>query len=100
MNNRREFIRGLLIGGAGITLAGLPINSVARELEPALGPGVADGAWSQVTRILGRVRAPVFPRRNFPITRFGARGDGRTDCTEAFAKAISACNRAGGGRVV
>jgi polygalacturonase len=100
MNNRREFIRGLLIGGAGITLSGLPINSVARELEPALGPGVDDGAWSQVTRILGRVRAPVFPRRNFPITRFGARGDGRTDCTEAFAKAIFACNRAGGGRVV
>jgi polygalacturonase len=36
----------------------------------------------------------------FPVTRFGAVGDGVTDCTQAFAAAIAACNRAGGGHVI
>ncbi len=33
------------------------------------------------------------------MTRFGAAGDGTTDCTAAFAAAIAACHRAGGGHV-
>lgn len=43
---------------------------------------------------------PSFPDRNFPITDFGAVGDGHTLNTAAFAKAIDACVQAGGGRVV
>jgi polygalacturonase len=31
---------------------------------------------------------------------FGAAGDGMTDCTEAFARAVDACAASGGGRVV
>lgn len=46
------------------------------------------------------LREVVFPDRTFPITDYGAVADGRTPCTEAFAAAIEACNRAGGGRVV
>lgn len=42
----------------------------------------------------------IFPDRDFPITKYGARkGPGR-DNTKAIAKAIDACHRAGGGRVV
>jgi len=100
MNNRREFIRGLLIGGAGITLSGLASRSVAGEIHPEHWPIVDTDAWSQVNKILRRIKAPAFPKRDFPITKFGARGNARMDCTAAFAKAISACNRAGGGRVI
>lgn len=50
--------------------------------------------------ILARIRAPVFPNRDFGITQFGAVADGRTKCTEAIRKAIQACSAAGGGRVV
>jgi polygalacturonase len=50
--------------------------------------------------ILARVKPPVFPNRDFDITRFGAAGDGKKNCTEAIAKAIDACTQAGGGRVV
>jgi polygalacturonase len=46
------------------------------------------------------VPVPSFPERSFPITNFGAVGDGHTLNTVAFAKAIDACVLAGGGHVV
>ena len=100
MNNRRDFIRELLVGGGALLIAPriLSANSITGALSPET-PAAVD-AWAQVPRILARIKAPVFPRRNFPVTRYGAVGDGETDCTDAFRKAIAACNRAGGGRVV
>jgi polygalacturonase len=41
-----------------------------------------------------------FPKKDFPITQFGAKSGGNFLNTQAIAKAIAACNRAGGGRVV
>src|SRR6185312_10193630 len=51
-------------------------------------------------RIVASVRRTWFPPRTFPVTRFGAKGDGTTKNTAAFAAAITACHRAGGGHVV
>ena len=64
--------------------------------------GATAGAtgWDSEPAILARIKAPQFPARDFPITDFGAKGDGTTDCTEAIARAIAACHAAGGGRVV
>ena len=45
------------------------------------------------------IAVPEFAARDFPITAFGARADG-TKCTEAFAAAMAACEKAGGGHVV
>jgi polygalacturonase len=56
--------------------------------------------WAQVPAILARIRPPTFSDRDFVLTDFGARADGRTDATDAFRAAIDACHRAGGGRVV
>jgi polygalacturonase len=47
-----------------------------------------------------KIKAPKFPARKFLITKYGAVGDGKTLNTEAFAKAIAACHKAGGGRVI
>lgn len=45
------------------------------------------------------IEVPEFGDRAFSIAEFGAKADG-TKCTEAFAAAMAACERAGGGRVV
>ena len=56
--------------------------------------------WERVPSILARIKAPTFRSRTYPVTRYGAKGDGQTDCTRAFRRAIAACANAGGGRVV
>ena len=46
-----------------------------------------------------KVVVPEFPERAFRVSEFGAKADGTT-CTAAFAAAMAACEKAGGGRVV
>jgi polygalacturonase len=74
--------------------AALMAPSLARAARPPEDP------WRLAAQIVARVKPPIFPRRDFPVTRFGARGDGRTHDGSAIAAAIAACAAAGGGRVV
>lgn len=46
-----------------------------------------------------RVQRPSFPARSVSLTDFGAVGNGKDLCTEAFAKAIDAVASKGGGTV-
>jgi hypothetical protein len=46
------------------------------------------------------VRRPAFPDRTVNVRDHGARGDGATLDTAAINKAVAACARAGGGRVL
>src|SRR4051812_34798701 len=82
--------RRALIAGAG---AGLALPAFVR----AAGTG---DPWEQAAAIVARVRSPSFPPRDFPIPRYGARGDGRTRADSAIGAAIAACAAAGGGRVL
>lgn len=82
-----------ILGGLGLLLAlfiAWPACSSGRD---AIG-------WDQVPLIRARITAPAFPAREFPITRYGAVGDGRSDCTAALEQAIAACHAAGGGKVI
>ncbi|MGA2854013.1 MAG: glycoside hydrolase family 28 protein [Verrucomicrobiota bacterium] len=102
-------------------LIAIALSTVA---PPAAAGTAAPKAWSQVPAILSRIVPPTFPNgelvvtnyglragqrgtmgtffksREFVITDYGAVGDGTTDCTRAFADAIAACNKAGGGSVI
>ncbi len=100
MIDRREFVRSLVIGGAGVTLAESWSDPFlhAAPCDPWHWPD--DDPWLRVPQILTRIQAPTFPKHDFPVTSFGAKEGGRIDCTEAFRKAIEACNKAGGGHVV
>jgi polygalacturonase len=88
MPSRRTVLRG--IGALGI-------GNFA--LQPGLAQASSD-PWARADYISARVRRPRFAPRWFDITRFGAVGDGGTDCTAAIRRAINACHRAGGGHVV
>jgi polygalacturonase/lysophospholipase L1-like esterase len=104
MSDRRDFMKRALAGGAGaVLLSNLSTgDALARAFARtrAADASRASDPWSLVPEILKRIKPPVFPKRDFLITKFGANADGKSDNTEAIRKAIEACGKAGGGRVV
>lgn len=99
--SRREFIRTVALGVAGSQLLGRRAAAAAEASLPAsLLAGADEPGWAEVPAILRRIVPPRFPERDFDVTRYGARGDGASDASGAFARAIAACAAAGGGRVV
>lgn len=60
---------------------------------------VVGTGWEKLNNILTRIQPPAFSEKQFVITDFGAKSDGSL-CTEAFRRAIIACNSAKGGRVI
>jgi polygalacturonase len=56
--------------------------------------------WETVAKITNNIKLPVFAKRDFLITQFGAKPDGVTNCSNAIKQAVEACHNAGGGRVV
>jgi len=56
--------------------------------------------WKEAKSILKRIVPPTFPNNDFLLTKYGAVGDGVTDCTSAIKNAIDDCNKSGGGRVI
>jgi len=91
---RREFLR------SGVAVAAVAAADCGCARLTASGPGKPAGGWDQVPGILARIVPPTFPNRDFSVLDYGAVADGRTNCAPAFAAAIAACNKAGGGRVV
>jgi polygalacturonase len=84
-----------LFAAAGLLAVVLPaLLARGAEAPPAGDP------WSRLPEVLSHIVAPEFPARDFVVTKFGAKGDGTKNASAAFRKAIEACNRAGGGRVV
>ncbi|HEV3171088.1 MAG TPA: glycosyl hydrolase family 28 protein [Actinocrinis sp.] len=94
-----------LAGAVGAQAAGLPRTTAApgrllagrvTQLRTSAVPTLP---WPAANAIVASTKLPAFPTATFPVTSYGAVGNGTTDNTAAFAKAIAACNAAGGGHV-
>ena len=92
--NRRDFLK---TAAAGVTA--MSVRTLAAGV-PAFATTIDPDPWSEVPRILARINPPKFPNRDFDITKFGAVPGGKSDCTEAIAKTIAACSKAGGGLII
>jgi polygalacturonase len=92
---RRDFVKAAALT-AGATMLP-PLAGCRVPLSGVRAPG--ETGWDLVPSILARIQPPRFADRQFDVTSYGARGDGRSDCTEAFRQAIAACTAAGGGIV-
>jgi len=100
--SRREFVKAAA-AAAGAALVPPALDgqtSRGRAATLASMNSAEEHGWDRVPSILARIKPPTLGRRAFPVTRYGAKADGATDCTEAFRRAIGACAAAGGGRVV
>ena len=89
MHNRRDFLKQFAAGGAGLSLFSHK------------GFGQSKSVWETVyPEILSRIKPPEFPKRDYLITKFGAKTGITNDSSAAIKAAIDACSKAGGGRVV
>jgi polygalacturonase len=98
MKTRREFLQLAAMGGAFTAPAFLTDTADALLME--FGKSEVNPGWNRVPEILSRIKPPVFPNREFDITKFGAVPDNKTDNTTVFQRAIAACAAAGGGAIV
>src|SRR5436190_10844205 len=98
--SRREFLARASLAGAGFLRPFALRNPELGLLNRAPRTSLQGSGWSTADAILKRIVAPVFPARDFDITRYGAKGNGVQDATGAIGQAIAACTAAGGGRVV
>jgi polygalacturonase len=89
--DRRTFVGQAL--SLAVASAVFPLAACAENLQTPADP------WQYAAALRKGIRAPEFPDRDFPVTDFGAVGDGDSDCTNAIARTIQACSEAGGGRV-
>lgn len=88
MQTRRDFLKFTGSAAAGIALF------------PTLTFGQDDPWTTEYPKILARIRPPKFRKRDYIITKYGAKAGGHFDCRAAINNAIAACSKAGGGRVV
>src|SRR5665647_625874 len=83
-----------------LTLSALILVSTAAICQPESQKSRTVDLYKGIEFKMPQVKEPVIPANSVSIVEFGAIGDGQALCTEAFAKAIDALSKKGGGRVV
>jgi polygalacturonase len=107
--NRRALLKFSAVAGGALVLPSWPAaaSATASTSASATASATASAAARRpdevdraADRIVAGVRRPRIPPLSVPVTAFGAVGDGNTDCTTAFRRAIAWVHALGGGHVV
>lgn len=94
---RRKFLKSTL---SLCVLAALPGCSI-QQYNAKNKSSLSEKQFNRLTTELrNSIVQPTFPKNDFSVKDFGALGNKLFDNTVAFNNAISACHKAGGGRVV
>ena len=88
MRTKRFLVSLLSLAAATLAAWAGPYGTYYRNLPPALAGKMMEP------------QLPAIPDNSVSLTEFGGVGDGLTDNTQAFAKAISALQKQGGGHLV
>jgi len=80
-----------------LTVALVTVGSVA---QPVSITGQADNLYKDIEFKMPRVQEPIIPSHTVSISDFGAINGGQVLCTQAFAQAIDALSKKGGGKVI
>jgi polygalacturonase len=114
ISRRKVLGAGLTVAGAAAATAALTRTAFAGtdpvgtgtsgvNAQPAAAPAAVssdDLPWQAAKDIVAATALPSIPAVDFDATKYGVKGDGKTDNTAAFKAAVTAVNHAGGGRLV
>lgn len=96
--SRRAFFTRTLGGVVSCCALGTIASCTNSRVHPA--SIKAGDSWAMAEQIRQQVSAPQFPDRTFDVRDFGAKPNSQHDNSKAFAAAINACHKAGGGKVL
>jgi len=97
-SRRQALAGGIGLAAAVVATTSLSPSALAAEVGALVEP--SELPWVQARTIVAETTVPTFPSTTVNVRDHGAVADGSSDNTAAFAKAINACNAAGGGTVV
>ena len=85
---------------SALALLAVALFSACAVSQPVSKVSQADDLYKGIEFQMPRVQEPVIPANSVSITDFGAKSGGQELCTQAFADAINAVSKKGGGRVI
>jgi len=103
ITRRQALITGLTVAGGAVAIPVLSRSALGAEADlTGIGALVEPGElpWDAAKTIVAETALPMIPAATFDARSFGANGNGSTDNTSAFRRAIDACSAAGGGHVI
>ncbi len=91
--DRRGFLRGAALGAigiaAGVAVDGAPLATTLAGADPAIAATARRNALAEVERTMALTRVTTPAAGIISVKDLGAKGDGKTDDSAAFAAAVS-----------